>query len=202
MAQMGLAHGCALVAPRELSPVDAPGALAIVLRDSLGTARALKLEALNESGLQARDAKGKRWRRRNFGATAKLRFTACNLPEGRVHICEGEVSALALAVQCMARGRGMAVGAGGVSGLQPAVATDALRRPVAIHADRDRAGRKAARKLAAALRAEGRAVTCEALTARPFHSPDCDALACDGCAPCPRVGPAGPACKHGPGCLG
>ena len=43
---------------------------------------------------------------------------------GQLHVCEGEVTALALAVQCQGQGKGFAIAAGGTSGSQVAACRD------------------------------------------------------------------------------
>lgn len=110
--------------------------------------------------------------RRTFGAKAGALFVALNRPGGRIHVAEGELSALAVAVQVLARGEGGLVvscgGAGGMksaAGLLPAWPTD--RRAVVIHADSDRPGREAARALRADLRASCPGRTVEAAGVDP-----------------------------------
>ena len=117
--------------------------------------RAVKVEALDEGGRRCKP----RWRR-NIGTTQGLQFVACDLPGGRVHLGEGEVTALALAVRCQAQGRGMAIACGGTSGMTAAAVSNRGGRAVAIHSDRDRAGRIAARRLRRELRSNG--IECEA----------------------------------------
>lgn len=137
-------------------PTGAAGCLAFAYRHPAdGRAKAVKLEALSADGRLVEDAKGKRWRR-NAGEFKGLRFVASDLPGGHHHVGEGEVTALALAVQCKARGRGMAVACGGASGMVPAACSDPEGRPVIVHSDRDAKGRIAARTLRAALRSAGR----------------------------------------------
>jgi len=117
--------------------------------------RAVKLEALAKDGRQTPDTEGKRWRR-NVGPTGRLRFVACDLPGGCLHLAEGEVTALALAVRCRVRGQGMAASCSGTSGMTATVCLDPAGRPVRIHCDRDHAGRVAAVRLARTLRSAGR----------------------------------------------
>ena len=129
------------------------GCLAVGFRTPGGDLGAVKLEALTANGRPCHP----RWRR-NAGRTAGLRFTACDLPGESVHVGEGEITALALAVQCKARGAGMAVSFGGDAGMKNATA-DLLPddgRSAVIHADRDPAGRDAAWKLQDTLRSAGR----------------------------------------------
>ena len=119
-----------------------------------GEVHAVKLEALDEGGQLVEP----RWRR-NLGATRGLRFVACDLPGGRVHLGEGEVTALALAVRCQARGQGMAVACGGTSGMTAGAIGNSVGRTVVIYCDRDRAGRIAGRRLRRELRRRG--IECE-----------------------------------------
>jgi len=113
--------------------------------------QAVKLEALTADGRICRP----RWRR-NAGSLTGLRFVACNLPGGCLHLGEGEVTALALAIRCRALNRGMAAGCGGTSGMTAAACTDPFGRTVRIHCDCDHAGRLAAIRLARTLRASKR----------------------------------------------
>ena len=120
-------------------PTGAAGCLAFAYRHPAdGRAKAVKIEALAADGRPVGDAKGKRWRR-NAGEFKGLRFVASDLPGGCHHAGEGEVTALALAVQCKALGRGMAVARGGASGMVPAACPDPEGRPVIVHSDRDAA---------------------------------------------------------------
>jgi len=131
---------------------------------------AAKLEALTADGHRAEP----RWRR-NLGVFDRRRFTACQLPEGPLHVCEGEVTALALAARCIGRGRGMAIATSGTSGFTPEACPGS--REVIIHPDRDAAGREAAWKLAQALRQAGRACTARGLSATEHDGRDeADAL--------------------------
>lgn len=160
-------------------PAAAVGCVTFRFRDSEGAASAAKLEALDADGKRLEP----RWRR-NWNRTNGLRFRACDLPGGSLHVCEGEVTALALAVQCLARGRGAAVAVGGSSGLRAGRCWDPDARPVSIHADRDRAGRAAARQLRRELRAAGRACTAldvDTAARGPCANPACQAAACQGC---------------------
>ena len=144
-----------------LRPEDAAGAMACAYRGSQGEVRALKLEALTADGGPALNAKGRRTRL-NLGKTTGARFTACDLQGGELHVCEGEVTALAVAVSCHARGAGAAVAVSGHSGFR----TDRCwgSRPVRIRPDRDAEGRTAARALRRALRESGRACESDGLT--------------------------------------
>lgn len=140
--------------PSRKRPPAAVGAVLYALREpASGRVLAAQVESLTERGRWTRP----RWRR-CYGAKLGLRFVAVNLPGGSVHVAEGEVTALALAVQCRARGRGMAVAVLGDSGMRTQACRDATARPVVVHADRDRPGRIAARKLRTALRGSGRQV--------------------------------------------
>lgn len=137
-----------------LPPDPWAGCMACLYRaPEADTARALKLEALTAEGSPCKP----RWRR-NIGELVGLRFAACNLPGGSLHLAEGEVTALALAVQCQALRRGAAVACGGTPGMTLQACSDPARRPVLIHCDRDHAGRLAAIRLARTLRAAGREV--------------------------------------------
>lgn len=160
------------VLPRWALPMDAAGCLAFAYRDlASNTVRAIKLEALTADGKTCRE----RWRR-NVGKLQGLRFLACDLPGGRLHVAEGEVSALALAVRCRAREYGAATALGGASGMASGAAAcrDSREgRAVAIHADRDRAGRIAARALRRALVADG--LECVALGTSEGGSDGADA---------------------------
>ena len=118
--------------------------------------RALQLDALTAGGRLC----DPRWRR-NIGSVKGLRFAACDLPGGRVHVGEGPLSALAGAMRCHARGRGAAVAAGPAHNMGPHLLADGESRPVAIHADADAPGRTAAWQLRESLRVAGR--ECEAL---------------------------------------
>ena len=140
--------------PGRLGPLpgSAAGALVSTYRDRSGSLRALKLEALDAFGAVLAPKRV----RRNLGRTDRARFTACDLPGGALHVGEGEVTALALAVQCRALGAGTAVAVGGDSGLRPARCWDRAKRPLVIHADRDAPGIMAAGSLAVRLRAAGR----------------------------------------------
>ena len=70
-----------------------------------GERSARNLEALTASGQRPDQARtGDRWRR-NMGQVEGLRFETTDHGGGWLHVCEGEVTALALAVQCAARGR-------------------------------------------------------------------------------------------------
>lgn len=128
-----------------------------------GKVQSVKLEALTVDGRHAPGTKDKRWRR-NIGLLAGLRFLACDLPQGRMHLGEGEVTALALAVRCQLRGHGMAVACGGTSGMVPGVCFDPARRPILIHCDADTAGRAAAFELWRALRQSSRVCSAADLT--------------------------------------
>ena len=134
-------------------PKDAAGVLAFAYRNQAGDVQALKLEAISLAGALSNP----RWRR-NFGSVVGSRFTACNLPGGALHVGEGELSALALAVQCRSRGAGAAIATGGASGLTPAACWDSESRPVRIHTDRDPKGLDRAWKLKVSLCKAGRAV--------------------------------------------
>lgn len=141
-------------------PDSAAGCIAFRFAEPDGKCRAVQLEALTAQGQRLET----RWRRCG-GRKAGLRFVACDLPGGRIHVGEGEVTALALAVQCHALGRGMAVGCGGAAGLTSSACTDPEERGVVIHTDRDGAGRQAAWTLRRALQAVGRECNAAGLAA-------------------------------------
>ena len=129
-----------------------------------GEALAWKLEALTAQGRPVQP----RWRR-NIGGFKGLRFETVDHGGGWLHVAEGELTALALAVQCAAQGEGFSIAAGGAAGFQIAACEDAPRRPVRIHADRDKGGRIAARRLVRELRESGRPVEADGLY-RPGES--------------------------------
>ena len=91
-----------------------------------------------------------------MGKLDGLRFETTDHGGGDLHVCEGEVTALALAVQCAALGKGFALATGGTSGFQVAACQGPEQRPVRIHADRDLGGRTAGRALFRKLRESGR----------------------------------------------
>ena len=95
-----------------------------------GKVPAWKLEALTAHGQRSDQAgTGGRWRR-NAGSFEGLRFeTTDHTAHGQLHVCEGEVTALALAVQCAALGKGFAIAAGGTSGFQVAACRDPVLVP-------------------------------------------------------------------------
>ena len=130
-----------------------------------GKVPAWKLEALTAHGQRPDQAgTGERWRR-NAGSFEGLRFETTDHGSGQLHVCEGEVTALALAVQCAALGKGFAIAAGGTSGFQVAACRNPDQRPVRIHAARDLPGRIAARALVRKLRETGREVEADGLYA-------------------------------------
>lgn len=141
-------------------PTDAAGAAVYGYRLSAADSpvSAAKLEALTADGRRAEP----RWRR-NLGVFEHRRFTACQHPAGPLHVCEGEITALALAARCIARGRGLVIATSGTTGFTPENCQG--NREVIIHPDRDAAGREAAWKLAQALRQAGRACTARGLSA-------------------------------------
>ena len=135
--------------------VDWSGCAAFGCSDpASGEVHAVKLEALTAGGQRCKP----RWRRA-VGETKGLRFVACNFPAGLVHVGEGEVTALALAVQCQARDCGMALAVGGTSGMTAEAVGDPAGREVLIHCDRDHGGRVAARRLRRELHRRG--IACE-----------------------------------------
>ena len=102
------------------------------------------------------------------GGATRGASRACDLRQpttahGQLHVCEGEVTALALSVQCAALGKGFAIAAGGTSGFQVAACRDPDQCPVRIHVDRDLPGRIAARALVRKLRETGREVEADGL---------------------------------------
>jgi len=129
--------------------------------------RAVKLEALTADGQPCQP----RWRR-NAGPLNGLRFVACNLPGGCLHLGEGEVTALALAIRCTAMDRGMAAACGGTSGMTATACSDPSSRAVQIHCDRDHAGRLAAIRLARTLRTSGRKTVLAGLDERETNGMD------------------------------
>lgn len=141
-------------------PDEAGGAIAFAYRSLPGEGvRALKLEALDWQGARL----PKRWRRAvGRSAGLGLRFHAQAAGGGFLHVCEGELTALALAVQARAQGgSGTVIAVGGTSGLRVDSCRDIEARPVYVHADGDVPGRRAVRRLRQALRESGR--TCEAV---------------------------------------
>lgn len=118
-----------------------------------GPPSAAKLEALTVDGALVEP----RWRR-NIGKLAGLACKLVDLPGGRWHVAEGEVSAMALALRALALGRGAALACGGTSGLRAEALPDD-GRPVAVWPDADPQGLAAALRLRDGLRAEGR--SCE-----------------------------------------
>ena len=98
-----------------------------------------------------------------MGKLDGLRFETTDHGGGDLHVCEGELTALALAVQCAALGKGFAIATGGTEGFKVAACRDPEQRPVQIHADRDLGGRKAGRALFRKLRESGRTVTADGL---------------------------------------
>ena len=132
-----------------------------------GEALAWKLEALTAQGRPVRP----RWRR-NAGHFKGLRFETVDYGGGWLHVAEGELTALALAVQCAAQGEGFSIATGGTSGFQVAACKDACRRPVRIHADPDRGGRIAGRALLRKLRKSGWAVEADGLYRPGESGPD------------------------------
>lgn len=160
--------------PKWKPPAGAAGAAAYGYRQAApgSPVSAAKLEALTADGNRGEP----RWRR-NLGVFEHRRFTACQLPEGPLHVCEGEVTALALAARCIARGRGMVIATSGTSGFTAETCADTGTREVIIHPDRDAAAREAAWKLAQALRRAGRACTARGLSATEHDGRDeADAL--------------------------
>ena len=70
-----------------------------------------------------------RWRRKR-GEARRLAVRDNGPRQGDLHGCEGEVTALALAVQCAALGKGFALATGGTSGFQVAACQGPEQRPV------------------------------------------------------------------------
>ena len=98
-----------------------------------------------------------------MGKLDGLRFETTDHGGGDLHVCEGEVTALALAVQRAALGKGFALATGGTSGFQVAACQGPEQRPVRIHAGRDLGGRIAGRALFRTLRESGRTVAADGL---------------------------------------
>ena len=126
-------------------PPNTAGCVAFAYRGRIGEVGMVKLEALTAAGRLTVP----RWRR-NVGKLSGLRFETPDHGGGSLHVCEGELSGLAVGVQCAALGEGLAVALGGSSG-DASACWDSEGRSVVIHCDRDRAGRVAARKLRRAL---------------------------------------------------
>ena len=155
-------------------PEDAGGCVLFGYQTEAARIVAAKLEALTAEGGLTRP----RWRR-NVGRFGAARFDALGLPGGELHVAEGELTAIALAVRCRAEGRGAALAVGGSSSLAGDRCWDPEGRAVRIHADRDAAGRDAAWKLERALLADGRAARAEGLDAAGRDGLDAlDELAC------------------------
>ena len=78
-----------------------------------GERSAWKLEALTASSQRPDQAQtGSRWRR-NVGQVEGLRFETTDRGGGWLHVCEGEVTALAMALQCALLREGFAIATGG-----------------------------------------------------------------------------------------
>ena len=134
-------------------PAAGCGALVFAWRLANGALTAVSLEALMSDGSRPDWVGAGRWRR-TFGSRRGAVFEARS-GGPTVHVTEGEVSAVALALAPWAR-CGRVVALGGTAGVRRA---DAVRgSPVVIHADGDWKGRKAALAGAAAVEASGRAV--------------------------------------------
>ena len=130
-----------------------------------GEALAWKLEALTTQGRPVRP----RWRRNAGLFEGGLRFETVDHGGGWLHVAEGELTALALAVQCAAQGEGFSIATGGTGRFQVAACEDACQRPVRIYADLDKGGRIAGRALVRKLRESGRLVEADGLY-RPGES--------------------------------
>ena len=130
-----------------------------------GEALAWKLEALTAQGRPVRP----RWRRNAGLFEGGLRFETVDHGGGWLHVAEGELTALALAVQCAAQGEGFSIATGGTGRFQVAACEDACQRPVRIYADLDKGGRIAGRALVRKLGESGRLVEADGLY-RPDES--------------------------------
>ena len=133
-------------------PGAAAGCAVFKLTDPAGEkAPAVSLEAITADGSRLDWCGHKRWRR-SYGSTSGLVFEARNDPGGHLWLVEGECDALALTL-C---GHGGCVrGIAGTAGFRLEAATDPERRPLAIVADGDAPGARAASHLRAELHMTG-----------------------------------------------
>ena len=123
-------------------PPTCAGAIFFAWRSVSGALQAVSLESLQMDGSRPEQ----RWRR-TFGSRKGSTFTAHGATGGLLRLCEGEVDALALAIQVRA---GVVRAVGGTAGFTMAAVSDSESRDVVLHADADGPGRAAA----AALQAE------------------------------------------------